>query len=187
MSYAYGQSDSGQDLIQGGLFCVAGDASNQALNIPGIISKIYESILNTCSGFFVRPETLNFNNFYMQESQLLTCNNKNLPGPISWNISIFNNTNSNFNPCAPYFYANISSLFNQRCMGINSASARDSMVTDVVMLSVIFGVIGAGLLCSYGLRKRSEKRARAALLFDPVAHEQRREIEMRVIVAAHPM
>ena len=186
MSYAYGHSNTGQDLIQGGLFCVAGDSSNQALNIPGIISKIYESILNTCSGFFVRPETLNFNNFYMQESQLLTCNNQNLPGPISWNISIFNNTNSNFNPCSQYFYANISSLFNQSCMGIKSASGRDSTVTDLIMLFAIFGVIGAGILCGYELRRRSERRARAALLFDPVVHEQRREIEMRAIVAAHP-
>ena len=115
MSYAYGQSDSGQDLIQGALFCVSGDASNQALNVPGIISKIYESILNTCSGFFVRSETLNFNNFYIQESQLLTC------GSSVWNISIFNNSNSN--PCAQYFYGNFSSAFNQSCMGVNNSSS----------------------------------------------------------------
>jgi len=95
MSYAYGQSDSGQNLTQGFLFCVSGDASNTALNVPGIVSKIYESILNSCSGFFVSPEALDFNNLSIQESQLLTCNNPNLPRIISWNISIFNNSNSN--------------------------------------------------------------------------------------------
>ena len=52
---------------------------------------------------------------------------------------------------------------------------------------VVFGVIGSVMLCTYWLRKRAEKQARAALLFDPVVHAQRRELEMRAIVSAHPI